>query len=101
VFFFKKCILAKKIEEKHGGGGNGCCGRACLLSVSMISCDITLCVVRASVCWIAARNASWNPAGVEPIYWKTADIHPGSLDSSTNWKVRQFDDNGDRRRVQG
>jgi hypothetical protein len=47
------------------------------------------------------RKASWNPAGVEPIYWETADIHPGSLDSSTNWKVRQFDDNGDRRRVQG
>jgi len=26
-----------------------------------------------------ARKAAWNPAGVEPIYWKPADINPGSL----------------------
>ena len=28
---------------------------------------------------IATRKASWNPAGVEPVHWKQADIDPGSL----------------------
>jgi len=36
------------------------------------------------------RNASWNPAEVEPIHWKPADINPGSLNSGTNRKVGQF-----------
>jgi len=27
----------------------------------------------------ATRKASWNPAGVEPVHWKQADIDPGSL----------------------
>jgi len=25
-----------------------------------------------------ARNFFWNPAGVEPVYWKQAHIDPGS-----------------------
>ena len=34
------------------------------------------------------RKASWNPEGVEPVHWKSADIHPGSLNSGTTRKVR-------------
>ena len=26
-----------------------------------------------------ARKASWNPAGIEPVHWKPADINPSSL----------------------
>jgi len=26
-----------------------------------------------------ARKASWNPAGIETVHWKPADINPGSL----------------------
>jgi len=29
--------------------------------------------------FLAARKASWNPAGVEPVHWKPADINPGAL----------------------
>ena len=32
----------------------------------------------------AARKASWNPAGVEPIHWILAYIDPGSRVSGTN-----------------
>ena len=37
---------------------------------------------------VSARNASWNPVGVEPIHRKPADIEPGSLMSGTYRKVR-------------
>ena len=36
---------------------------------------------------VSARNTSRNPAGVEPVHWKSTDMHTGSLDSVTNWKV--------------
>jgi len=33
-----------------------------------------------------ARKASWNPAGVNPVHWKTAEINPDSLQMGTNEK---------------
>ena len=29
---------------------------------------------------VSARKTSWNPAGVESVYWKPTDISPGSLE---------------------
>ena len=42
----------------------------------------------------AARKASWNPAGVEPIHWIPADINPGSLKWVQMGNAREFGANG-------
>jgi len=43
---------------------------------------------------LAARKASSNPAGVEPVHWKPADINPGSLKWVQIRNAREFGDNG-------
>jgi len=40
-----------------------------------------------AISYYAARKSSRNLAGVEPVHWKPANIHPGSLNSGTNRKV--------------